>query len=94
MRGYVEITAFHERVDDGIKTDIKLTFKQKLKILFSRGVSVCFFKKVEFRTFYDLDLLKQAAADYQITRRNLFPEDQRRVTLSGVITYKKQEENK
>lgn len=40
-RGYFYIKAYNERVDGVLGTDIKLTFRQKIKILFSKGISVC-----------------------------------------------------
>ena len=39
--GYLYIKAYNPRVEGVLGTDIKLTFKQKIKILFSKGISVC-----------------------------------------------------
>lgn len=47
-QGYFCIKAHNPYVRGIIGTDIKLSFKQKIQILFSRGISVCFgdmFKK-------------------------------------------------
>ena len=40
-RGYLYIKAYNEYVQGVLGTDIKLTFKQKIKILFSKGITVC-----------------------------------------------------
>lgn len=40
-RGYLYIKAHNHYVKGIVGTDIKLTFKQKLQILFSKGISVC-----------------------------------------------------
>lgn len=39
--GYLYIKSYNPYVHGVCGTDIKLTFKQKLKILFSKGISVC-----------------------------------------------------
>lgn len=39
--GYLYIKAHNPYVDGIIGTDIKLTLKQKIKILFCKGISVC-----------------------------------------------------
>ena len=39
-RGYFCIKAYNPYVGGIVGTDIKLTFKQKIHILFSRGISV------------------------------------------------------
>ncbi len=40
-KGYFYIKAHNEYVRGIVGTDIKLSFKQKLQILFSKGISVC-----------------------------------------------------
>lgn len=40
-RGYLYIKSYNPYVHGVAGTDIKLTFKQKIKILFCKGVSVC-----------------------------------------------------
>lgn len=40
-RGYLYIKAHNHYVKGIVGTDIKLTFKQKLQILFSKRISVC-----------------------------------------------------
>lgn len=39
--GFLYIKAYNNYVHGVIGTDIKLTIKQKIKILFSKGISVC-----------------------------------------------------
>lgn len=39
--GYFYIKSYNEYVDGVLGTDIKLTLKQKVKILFCKGVCVC-----------------------------------------------------
>ena len=39
--GYLYIKSHNPYVDGVVGTDIKLTFKQKIRILFCKGVSVC-----------------------------------------------------
>ena len=39
--GYLYIKSYNPYVDGVVGTDIKLTFKQKIQILFCKGVSVC-----------------------------------------------------
>lgn len=39
--GYLYIKSYNHYVPGVVGTDIKLTFKQKLQILFCKGVSVC-----------------------------------------------------
>ena len=39
--GYFYIKSYNHYVHGVIGTDIKLTFKQKIKILFSKGICVC-----------------------------------------------------
>lgn len=40
-KGYLDIKAYNNYVKGVVGTDIKLSFKQKLQILFSKGISVC-----------------------------------------------------
>lgn len=40
-RGYLYIKSYNPYVHGVCGTDIKLTFKQKIKILFCKGISVC-----------------------------------------------------
>ncbi|MBQ8766077.1 MAG: hypothetical protein IJZ16_04675 [Clostridia bacterium] len=40
-RGYLYIKAHNHYVKGIVGTDIKLSFKQKIQILFSKGISVC-----------------------------------------------------
>ena len=46
-KGYLYIKAKNEYVEGVVGTDIKLSFKQKLQILFSKGISVCIGKGVK-----------------------------------------------
>ena len=39
--GYLYIKSYNPYVHGVVGTDIKLTFKQKIQILFCKGVSVC-----------------------------------------------------
>lgn len=39
--GYLYLKKYNPYVKGVVGTDIKLTIRQKLKILFSRGISVC-----------------------------------------------------
>ena len=39
-RGYLYIKAYNPYVNGVVGTDIKLTLKQKINILFSKGISV------------------------------------------------------
>lgn len=39
--GYLYIKAYNNYVSGVLGTDIKLTLKQKIKILFCKGISVC-----------------------------------------------------
>ena len=39
--GYLHIKAYNNYVSGVLGTDIKLTLKQKIKILFCKGISVC-----------------------------------------------------
>lgn len=41
-RGYLYIKTHNEYVDGVIGKDIDLTLRQKIQILFSKGISVCF----------------------------------------------------
>lgn len=40
-KGYLHIKAHNQYIRGVVGTDIKLTLKQKLQILFSKGISVC-----------------------------------------------------
>lgn len=46
-RGYLYIKAHNEYAEGVIGTDIKLSFKQKAQILFSKGISVCIGKAIK-----------------------------------------------
>ena len=46
-RGYLYIKAHNEYAEGVIGTDIKLSFKQKVQILFSKGISVCVGKGIK-----------------------------------------------
>lgn len=40
-RGYLYIRAYNPYIKGVVGRDIKLTFKQKIQILFSKGIAVC-----------------------------------------------------
>ena len=46
-KGYLYIKAYNEYAESIIGTDIELSFKQKVQILFSKGISVCIGKAIK-----------------------------------------------
>lgn len=46
-KGYLYIKAHNEYVEGVVETDVKLSFKQKVQILFSKGISVCICKAID-----------------------------------------------